>query len=69
MIMRPLEGSGVGVPPGPSSACIKCLYRREHPWHDNGTINQPGVAPYMGIDWHDQERKDRERLQRDGVRD
>ena len=44
--------------------CIKCIVGMVHPWHDNGTRNEKcAIEQFMSIDWFDEEREDRERIQ------
>lgn len=44
--------------------CFKCEYKMIHPFHDDGSINEVDVAEFSGIDWFDEEREDKERIQR-----
>ena len=44
--------------------CIKCIVGMVHPWHDDGTRNEKcAIEQFMSIDWFDEEREDRERIQ------
>ena len=43
--------------------CFKCEADVTHPFHDDGTVNPPDVTYFMGIDWFDEEREDREAIQ------
>ena len=45
------------------TTCFKCEYKMIHPFHDDGTINEPDVAEFSGIDWFDWEAENRERIQ------
>ena len=44
--------------------CYKCTFKMIHPFHDDGSINEPHVAEFSGIDWFDWEAENRERIQR-----
>ena len=45
--------------------CFKCMVGTIHPFHDNGKANPRDINQFMGIDWFDEEREDKERIQRD----
>ena len=46
----------------PKDMCIKCMVGMLHPFHDNGTINEPDVKEFTGINWFEEEQQDRERI-------
>ena len=41
--------------------CFKCEDRKIHPWHDDGTPNARDTKHFLGIDWFDDERKEKDR--------
>ena len=43
--------------------CFKCVHHMIHPWHDDGTPNDKDMTHFLGIDWFDEEREDREAIQ------
>ena len=43
--------------------CFKCEREMIHPFHDDGTPNVPDMQHFMGIDWFDEERENKERMQ------
>ena len=45
------------------NTCFKCEYKMIHPFHDDGTINEPDVKEFSGIDWCEWETENRERIQ------
>ena len=49
------------------NTCFKCMIGMIHPFHDNGDVHEQDAHMFEGIDWFDEETKDRERIQ-DGTR-
>ncbi len=46
------------------NVCFKCIVGMMHPFHDNGTVNKAcPTREFSGVDWFDEEREDRERIQ------